>query len=74
MSAKNINTLLDLWAATLLKHHDSPPFANHSDLYETIDSTPLGSVLWQSFSLTYNSNSKKFVVLSYIFQYLINKV
>jgi hypothetical protein len=54
MSAKNINTLLDLWAATLLKHHDSPPFTNHSDLYETIDSTPLGGVPWQSFSLTYN--------------------
>ena len=54
MSVKNINTLLDLWAATLLKHHDSLPFTNHSDFYETIDSTPLGGVLWQSFSLTYN--------------------
>jgi hypothetical protein len=52
MSAKNINMLLDHWAATLLKHHDSPPFANHSDLYETIDSTPMGGVPWQSFSLT----------------------
>ncbi|KAI0245225.1 hypothetical protein BJV78DRAFT_1277481 [Lactifluus subvellereus] len=53
MSAKNIDTLLDLWAATLLEHNDSPPFANHSDLYETIDSTPLGGIPWQSFSLTF---------------------
>lgn len=54
MSAPNINTLLDLWAATLLKHGDVPPFANAPDLYNTIDSTPLGDVPWQSFSLTYN--------------------
>jgi hypothetical protein len=54
MSAPNINMLLDLWAATLLKHDDTPPFANHSDLYNTIDSTPLGDIPWQSFSLTYD--------------------
>lgn len=53
MAASNINTLCDLWAATLLKHYDTPPFASCSDLYNTIDSTPLGDVPWQSFSLTY---------------------
>ena len=56
MSASNINTLLDLWASTLLKHNEPPPFTNHMDLYNTIDSTRLGDVAWQSFSLQYNGN------------------
>jgi Plavaka transposase len=56
MSASNINTLLDLWASTLLKYNEPPPFANYTDLYDTIDSTPLGDVAWQSFSLRYNSD------------------
>ena len=56
MSAPNIDTLLDLWASTLLKHNESPPFANHTDLYNTIDSTPLGDVPWQSFSIQYNDD------------------
>ena len=56
MSAPNINTLLDLWALTLLKYNESPPFANYTDLYNTIDSTPLGDVAWQSFSLQYNGD------------------
>jgi len=56
MSAPNIDTLLDLWASTLLKHNEPPPFANYKDLYNTIDSTPLGDVAWQSFSLRYNGD------------------
>ncbi|KAG2339139.1 hypothetical protein BDR05DRAFT_977855 [Suillus weaverae] len=40
MSARDINVLLDLWAATLLKHNDKPPFADCCDLHKTIDSTP----------------------------------
>jgi len=54
MSTRNIDNLLDLWAATLLKHGDTPPFANHTDLFNTIDSTPLGDIPWQTFSLNYN--------------------
>lgn len=54
MSTRNIDTLLDLWGATLLKHNDTPPYANHTDLLDTIDSTPLGDVPWQMFSLNYN--------------------
>ncbi|KAL6307402.1 hypothetical protein BKA93DRAFT_727757, partial [Sparassis latifolia] len=41
MSAGNIDTILQLWAASLLQHHDDPPFANCKDLYNTIDSTLL---------------------------------
>ena len=51
MSVPNINKLLDLWASTLLKHNEPHPFANHLDLYNTIDLTPLGNVTWQSFSI-----------------------
>ncbi|KAG1866814.1 hypothetical protein F4604DRAFT_1881698 [Suillus subluteus] len=54
MSAPNINTLLDLWAASLLKHGDMPPFADHKDLYKTIDNIPIGGVNWQSFKIQYS--------------------
>lgn len=54
MSAKQIDTLLDLWAATLLKHDDAPPFVNHKDMYATIDATPLGDIPWKSVSMRYN--------------------
>jgi hypothetical protein len=53
MSATNIDTLLDLWAAKVYKHGDSPPFSDHNDLYETIDASPLGDVPWQSFTVNY---------------------
>ncbi|KAG2044014.1 hypothetical protein BDR03DRAFT_930774 [Suillus americanus] len=49
-----VNKLLDLWASTLKKHDDKPPFADCRDLYKTIDKTPLGDVKWQSFSVRYN--------------------
>jgi len=54
MSTPNINTLLDLWAASLLKHGDMLPFADHKDLYKTIDNIPIGSVNWQSFKIQYS--------------------
>ncbi|OJA11452.1 hypothetical protein AZE42_12042 [Rhizopogon vesiculosus] len=54
MSASQIDCLCNLWAATLAKHNEKPPFADHRDLYQTIDSTPLGDVKWQSFSVQYS--------------------
>ena len=54
MSAANINIITGLWAVSLAPHHDSPPFANAKDLYDMIDSTPLGDTPWQSFTLNYN--------------------
>ena len=54
MSAGNINILLDLWSASLFKHSDQPPFTSHWDLYDTINSTPLGDVPWVNFSVCYN--------------------
>ncbi|KAG1878456.1 hypothetical protein C8R48DRAFT_804965 [Suillus tomentosus] len=54
MSAGQINRLLDLWASTLAKHNDRPPFADHHDLYAVIDSSPFGDVKWQCFTVAYD--------------------
>ncbi|KAL6298134.1 hypothetical protein BKA93DRAFT_754399 [Sparassis latifolia] len=53
MSARNINSLLQLWAATLVKHNDHPPFEDTKDLYQRIDNTLLGEVRWQTFNMSY---------------------
>jgi hypothetical protein len=54
MSAGDINFILSLWAASLAIHNDEPPFSRAMHMYSTIDSTPLGDIPWQSFSLQYN--------------------
>jgi hypothetical protein len=54
MSARDINILLDLWAASLFMHGDQPPFADHTDLYNTIDAIPHGDVRWENFTTCYN--------------------
>lgn len=63
MSGKKINQLMDIWAAfprdeNVDHPHDAddaaPPFANSADLYNVIDSTQLGDVPWQAFSVTYD--------------------
>ena len=57
LSAAGIDVLLDLWHSSFIQHgiaDGGAPFLNHSELYNTIDSTPLGDVPWQSFSLSYD--------------------
>jgi hypothetical protein len=54
MSAGDVNALLKLWEASLAAHSETPPFESNNDLHATIDSTPLGDVPWESFSLHYN--------------------
>ncbi|KAG2340592.1 hypothetical protein BDR05DRAFT_977286 [Suillus weaverae] len=51
MSTKKLDFLCDLMALLLVKHHDSPPFTDHKDLYDIIDATQLGDVPWQCFSV-----------------------
>jgi hypothetical protein len=53
MSNSAMDTLFDLMAAQLLKHDDSPPFADHKDLHKVIDATQLGDVPWQCLSVQY---------------------
>jgi len=54
--AGKIDNLLYLWGLSLAVHQDKPPFANHKDLYETINSTPIGDAPWKSFGVRYNDS------------------
>ncbi|KIM64472.1 hypothetical protein SCLCIDRAFT_64662, partial [Scleroderma citrinum Foug A] len=54
MPAGKIDALLYLWGSSLAAHQDEPPFANHADLYKTINSTPISDAPWKSFKLRYN--------------------
>ncbi|KAI5994569.1 hypothetical protein F5J12DRAFT_907243 [Pisolithus orientalis] len=56
LSAGKIDQLLHLWGLSLAPHQDTPPFADHTDLYETIDVTPTGDAPWESFRLKYSGN------------------
>jgi hypothetical protein len=53
LSATKIDSLLNLWAASLIKHNGSPPFASAAQLYETIDSVKSGGRPWTSFEVRY---------------------
>jgi len=53
LSQKKINKLLELWAATLVPHSDSPPIANHRNLHQQIDAVELGNVRWENACLRY---------------------
>lgn len=66
MSAGDINFLLGLWGASLAIHSGGPPFSNATHLYNTIDSTPLGDVVWESFSLQYNGTQPESNVPSWM--------
>ncbi|KAJ7709310.1 hypothetical protein B0H16DRAFT_1241872, partial [Mycena metata] len=52
MSAAHINDLMENWASH--PNAANPPFANHADLYATIDATEIGHVPWESFNVSYN--------------------
>lgn len=56
MSAGNINILTSLWSATLAPHGAEPPFQTSTDLYNTVDATPLGDIPWESFTLKYDGD------------------
>lgn len=56
MSAGDINGLLKIWGDTLAVHNDKPPFSSERHLYDTIDTTHLGDVKWESFKLSYNED------------------
>ncbi|KAG5350177.1 hypothetical protein C0989_012375 [Termitomyces sp. Mn162] len=57
MAANNINDLMQVWAA---RHQDQgPPFHSKEHLHEIIDSTVLGDVPCESFSVYYNGLSEE---------------
>jgi hypothetical protein len=55
MPGKQIDVLMDLWEVSLPPGHE-PPFTDHKGLYSVIDSTTLGDIPWQSFSVSYNGD------------------
>jgi hypothetical protein len=52
LSAAHIDELLQNWGSRA--GASDPPFANHRDLYETIDATEIGTVPWESFNVSWN--------------------
>lgn len=53
MPAQQIDTLLDIWTESLRNAGGHLLFANHKDLYKTIDAIQLGEVKWEYFSVKY---------------------
>ncbi|KAI5992849.1 hypothetical protein EDC04DRAFT_2872713 [Pisolithus marmoratus] len=53
MPASQIDTLLKIWATSLIELGSNPLFANHTDLYRVIDSMSVGAVKWENFKITY---------------------
>ena len=58
MPAKKIDTLLEIWAVSLLPLGGQPLFANHTDLYHVIVSTCIGKVKWERFMVQYANNGQ----------------
>ena len=52
MPASQIDDLMQIWARIPSADED-PPFADHGDLYDTIDATTVSDAPWHSFSITY---------------------
>ncbi|KAL0957171.1 hypothetical protein HGRIS_003263 [Hohenbuehelia grisea] len=51
MSAGKVDRLADILAAM---YQDNPAFANHKDLYATIDTIQQGEIPWSAFAVTYD--------------------
>ena len=62
MSAKQIDALMDIWAATLIEvdpenpERKMPPFTGAKHLYDVIDNTPLAGTKWSKFSVKYSGD------------------
>jgi hypothetical protein len=58
MAGTKISDLMDIWAAYQQIYDVNttcgPPFSSSQDLYNTIDSTEIGDVAWQAFSVEFD--------------------
>ncbi|KAJ7506397.1 hypothetical protein B0H11DRAFT_1850523 [Mycena galericulata] len=52
-SERNINTALDIWAASLCESDRLAPFKNAKDLYATIDRIQHGDAPWKTYTIRY---------------------
>jgi hypothetical protein len=61
MAGTKISDLMDIWAAYQqiygVDPDIGPPFSSTKDLYNTIDSTEVGDVAWQAFSVEFNGET-----------------
>jgi len=53
MPQTHVDRLMQLWMASILRHKDRSPFANHSDLHRVLDAIPQGEVPWKSVRVKY---------------------
>ena len=56
MAGAKVSELMDIWAAyqQIYDVDAAPPFASSQDLYNTIDSTEIGDVAWQAFTVEFD--------------------
>ena len=59
MPIKKIDALLEIWAASMLELGGEPLFSNHTDLYHIIDSTCIGDLKWENFTVCYKSGDQE---------------
>ena len=52
--AVQIDQLMDIWASN--NPETGPPFADHKELYDIIDSIELGDAPWKSFAVSYSGD------------------
>ncbi|KAJ7246765.1 hypothetical protein C8J57DRAFT_1674990 [Mycena rebaudengoi] len=52
-SADQINTALELWAATVLPHGKQAPWGSAAELYASIDAIQHGALPWKTYSIHY---------------------
>ncbi|KAF9007622.1 hypothetical protein BDQ17DRAFT_1389069 [Cyathus striatus] len=77
MSTTEIDSLMDVWARFNQRDHGGendvgldPPFSGMKDLYNTIDSIPLGDIPWQAFTVQHteehvNRNNPSWMTQTY---------
>ncbi|KIK19926.1 hypothetical protein PISMIDRAFT_106656, partial [Pisolithus microcarpus 441] len=56
ISAANLNTLLELWATSLVKVGGKLMFGSYKEMYWMIDNTHIGNVKWQLFTVKYTGD------------------
>lgn len=54
LSTSEIDSIMQLWSATVDDSPTPSPFKNHCDMYKTINQTSLGDIPWSSFTLQYD--------------------
>ncbi|KAN0101066.1 hypothetical protein V8E55_001050 [Tylopilus felleus] len=57
MPAAKIDSLLDIWVASLLHSGGDPLFNNHKEIYGAIDDIKIGDIKWRNFMVQYTGDT-----------------